>query len=519
MVRSRPKVTDGATQPSARARFDPSYLLVSAVAVAAVWHSREALSDDAYILLRVVRHGLEGQGLRFNPDDLTTQVCTSPLNLILTLGIAWLGTLGGLSIEAACLLAPMIIAAFAFPLLGCGMLTLARGGRARYGVCVATIAALLSPLMLFTIGLETALLMAASCWALVAFARQRPFACGVLLGLSFLARHDAAILVALVSIAAILSADEKERRDVATQLLGACALVAIPWMAFSALYYHGTVPTTFQAKLSQGGTIYWPAPYYASAWRWMVEIFFGQAWVAWAVCGAAALGLGWALSSRDRGAVAVLLLGAFAVLHFCAYSFLGLPDYHWYFVPYALTLATLADYFLTQSLASASAFRRREPLLATYVSATIGVPLTLILLPNAPRSDPRLHTYRAAAIYIAGSPPRHAAGMKEIGIVGFFASNVRIFDFSGVGSPEQAVNVKRSEATAWLSDPTKADLVLTVGGHPLEPDIDPRFNGLYELVVALPPDTAFPKGLNIWRLRSTESPRGAGNNQWSPTKD
>lgn len=512
-------MTDRAAQPSSRLWFDPSYLLVSIVAVLAAWHSREALSDDAYILLRVVRHGLEGQGLRFNPDDVTTQVCTSPLNLLLTLAVAWVGTLAGLSIENACLMAPGAIAMFAFPLLGCGMLTLARGGTARYGVCLATIAILLSPLMLFTVGLETALLMGGACWALVAFNRAKPFACGVLLGLTFLARHDAAILIVLVALAAAILTPPPDRRHVATQLLGACAIVALPWILFSVLYYHGTVPTTLQAKLAQGGTIYWPAPYQVGIWRWIVEIFYARVWVAAAVVAGAAVGVGFALRIRDRASVAILLLPAYAVIHVIAYALLGVPDYHWYFVPYALILAALCDFGLTQWLTAITALQRREPLAASYLSAMVGIPLAAFLLPQAPRADPRLHTYRAAAIYLAGNPPRHAAGMKEIGIVGFFASNVRIFDFSGVGSPEQAANVKRSDATAWLSDPNKADLVLTVGGHPLEPDVDPRFDDLYDLVVALPPDSAFPRGLNIWRLKAMQPRRETGTSHWSPTID
>src|SRR5688572_4834676 len=80
--------------------------------------ARNAASDDAHITMRIVRHALEGEGLRYNAGDMGVQPATSPLNLLLLLLISSALGMFGLATEAAVITAPCVLAAFALPMLG-----------------------------------------------------------------------------------------------------------------------------------------------------------------------------------------------------------------------------------------------------------------------------------------------------------------------------------------------------------------------------------------------------------------
>jgi hypothetical protein len=203
-----------------------------------------------------------------------------------------------------------------------------------------------------------------------------------------------------------------------------------------------------------------------------------------------------AIKRRRADGKPVLVMLSFAALHFAAYSLLNVPDYHWYFAPYAVFLLVAAGYAVSRW--------KMKSLVADAAIAVAGVAaVCFVAFPKAPRAEERFELYKEAGQYIAAHPPRNALGLMEIGIVGFFAPRVRVFDFSGIVTPEQIDRVKRSAANEWLTDPNSADKVLIrAAKHPLEPDFDPRFPDLYRLEWKTTTSPMFPNGLQIWELEN-----------------
>ncbi|HWP30451.1 MAG TPA: hypothetical protein VNK96_01815 [Fimbriimonadales bacterium] len=474
---------------------------------------RNALSDDAFILLRVLRHALEGEGLRFNPGETGVQPCTSPLNLLLTFFLAKTLSLFGMPIESACLNSAAILFMVSMPLFAIGMLLLTEEDSKRVPFALmGGLIAISSPIVHFTAGIETVPLMALLIWSALAFALNKFTLSAWLSAFAVLMRHDAILFWMLVVVYIFFYSPVSERKTLLFRFVVPLVLVLGPWLVFSGFYYGTTIPTTLVSKMAQGGTIYWSAPYYLRAPKWIVEVFFGQIWLAIVLFILACIGLTLLIkrailfsritrkdkeehTSKSR-AIALMILTLFAILHFAFYSFLGIPDYHWYFVPYAMVMLLLsvkgAEFLFPFAL---------EPRFVAAISVLFGV-LAIVFL-RAPAKDFRLDAYREAAQYIRMHPPKNALGTMEIGMVGFFAPEVKIFDFSGVATLSQVENIARNDATAWLKNPDVADKVLIRGEkHPLDPDSDSRFESLYEKEMKFRGNDAFPSGLEIWRLKT-----------------
>jgi len=273
-------------------------------------------------------------------------------------------------------------------------------------------------------------------------------------------------------------------------VLGAAVLVIAPWFVFAAMALGQAVPTTLASKMAQGGTAYWPGQYYAQFWKWMVNCSFGLQWVAALLCILALAGLVLAIRAKNR---LLLALTAYMILQFAAYSFLNVPDYHWYFAPYFVGLAVLAGF----AVGCLPDDLRTRALAAIPVCAVF-----LTGLKSMPVEEPRLASYKEVGKYLEGEPPKNAAGMMEIGIIGFYAPHVKVFDFSGIVTPEQIPRVAQNAAIAWIDNPSVADKVVTrMVRHPLEPDLSPDFENLYVREFATNPNPLFANGVQVWRLK------------------
>jgi arabinofuranosyltransferase len=458
--------------------------------------SRNAMSDDAHITMRIVRHALEGDGLRYNVGDSGVQPATSPLNLLFLLVISGLLTLFGVGVEQAVLTAPMLVACLALPAFGCAMYLLMCGDR-RFSFAAAIVATIAMgiPISLQTMGLETILSMALCMAAVIAYRGNQFAPMGWLLGLAFLARHDAVIFAGILYFLYWRESRSKPDAKPLNALIGFLAIVG-PWVIFSLLYYGAATPTTLESKAAQGGTAYWPAWYPTKLGHWLQVYFAGSPALVAVASIAAVCGAVVAIWKRTRAAMSVLLFALYQFLVFAAYSVMRMPDYHWYFVPYGITVLLLAGYGI--SLLTAN-FNYKGATAASVLGIAIA---TIALAQHAPSAGGPWSAYREVGRYLESNPPAKAAGLMEIGIIGFYAPSVRVFDFAGVATLEQAERVSRNEAHGWLDDPSVADVVVIRGvEHPLEPDFDDRFESLYRHEWTGTPTEVFPNGLQVWRLR------------------
>lgn len=475
----------------------PILLTLCAVGVMFAILARHALSDDAHITMRIVRHALEGDGLRYNAGDTGVQPATSPLNLIALLCVSGVLSLVGVSVEQAVLNAPMIIGCIALPAFGCAMYLLMCGDRRfSFASAMAATLAMGIPISLATLGLETLMSMALCLAAIIAYKSRLYTPMGWLLGLAFLARHDAVILAGILYFLYWRETRGNQEAKPLNALLGFLAVVA-PWVIFSLVYYGVATPTTLESKASQGGTAYWPAWYPTKLGHWLEVYFASSSMLVAAFSIMALIGVVAAIWKRTRAAQCVLIFALYQFLVFAAYSAMGMPDYHWYFVPYGITLVLLAGYGVSLLHPNTHYMRTTVVAVIAVISAAVG------LSRYAPGSGEVWSSYKEVGRYLESNPPRAAAGLMEIGIVGFYAPSVRVFDFAGVATLEQAERVSRNAANEWLSNPSVADVVVIRGvQHPLEPDFDDRFETLYEHEWTGTPSDTFPNGLQVWRLRN-----------------
>lgn len=460
------------------------FLLIAIAGLVLAWQARHSAGDDAFITLRVVQNALTGNGLHYNLGEVGVQVCTSPLNLILSLLFSAALTLVGVGVSDACQLAPFLIAIFAIPLLALGIIRLISDENSS-GIWGASLA-LLGSLVLSTIGLETILLMAFCVWSLVFLRNEKYFPMGFCLGLAFLARHDALILVLLVLIYLLIS---KKPSGGIVPVLGPIILTIGPWLAFSAVYFGQTVPTTLKSKLAQGGSIYWPEPYYTGFWKSWVSNCWDSVPLAITVCSVGMIGLFVAVKKKN---IPILILAGFGMIHLLAYSLLRLPQYHWYFVPYFVIVCVLAGLTISNAVAKFGS-------IPNWVACALLFVGVVVIRPN---SDPRFQAYKQVGEYLNQNPPMNAVGLMEIGIIGFFAPKAKVFDFSGLATLSQIDPVREGRAAKWLDDPSGVDKVVIRGEmHPMEPDIRGSFKDKYELEKSFDPTPQFKNGLQVWRLR------------------
>lgn len=205
---------------------------VGAVAVALGFH--ELRHDDAYITFRYARNLVTGDGYTFNPGQRILGT-TSPL---FTLVSASLYLVVGEALPAAA------VAWNALALAAQGVLLFILLRRALPWTAALlgflVVAGLASPFA--WLSLETHTAAALVLGALVAADRNRPLAGGCLMGLAFLARPDAALLVPLLLFR------YRRRTAPALRLLAAAGAVVLPWLVFASLYFGSPVPATMSAK-------------------------------------------------------------------------------------------------------------------------------------------------------------------------------------------------------------------------------------------------------------------------------
>jgi hypothetical protein len=483
--------------PNALSWLAQGLLLAAAVLVA--WHARHTIPDDAFIVLRVVRHWITGNGPYFNVGDSSVQAVTSPLNLLVLTLLAQATRWFGASVADAPILAAQILFLLTLPLVALLAFALVCADRRSLTPILGGFFAGMATIVVvggsYVVGLETALVLALVLASLLAYRKERWALTSALLALAFLARHDVAILTGWMALLFALRSQAGNRLQAALTFLRPFALIVIVWIAYAMIVFGKPMPDTLAAKMAQGGTPYWPEPYWwgmRSLHTFFQDSAGGQA--AFSLCLAlAALSL---FAGRTPGRAEIGLLFAYTLTHLIAYSLLGIPVYHWYYLSYAATLCVLAGYGIAS--------------LPGRALGAVAVSVALLLLLTT-RKEPLLRDlkwearylpYRNAGEYLSRHPAK-AVGMSEIGVIGYFAPNVRIFDFSGIATPDQRSRVASAQATAWLYEEEELPERVVIRGtkHPLEPDFDPRFETLYEKEREFRSEDGSVK-VEIWRLRA-----------------
>lgn len=401
--------------------------IVAAYVVADLGHAY----DDPYISFRYAKNLLDGHGWTFNPGVASGNAATAPGYVI---ALAALGGLG-LTIPAA-----------ASVLFAAGLWSAAWFTARTYphaGGTAAAFLVVLSPQLVNTRGMETALMLglaAASIWA--CGERRDVLAAVLLVGLACV-RPDGVLLAPAVVL-------WRWHRDgtVPWQLIRVGTVGGIA-MGLVVLATVG-VPSTLAAKVAQvdGG---FGVPF-GTPGTWLS---LGVApW--WIVSGAGLL-----LNRRWRDQPAVWFGAAIAVV----YGTLGVAAYAWYYAAPIYAVAVAAGAGLAR--------RHLEPAIVAVLAAAMALSVSL----PASRSG-----YRAAGQWLAMHSPADATvAATEVGIVGW-ESDRTLVSFLGLLDPARSDDLAQGDVSSWVEDYRPEYWVVNDAALALEGTARDRFGDRYDEV-------------------------------------
>jgi len=275
---------------------------------------------------------------------------------------------------------------------------------------------------------------------------RRQGTAGVVLGLAFLTRGDAAILAGLVGLALLV----RDRR-VPWGLGIGFVLVVLPWFVYAFAQFGDPLPTALAMKRAHRTLEMWPH-LYIGFWRWLTrsEVFL-QAWL-FGITLLSLIALGLSIVRRNVWGAVLVLWG---LLYAVAYLLLDIHFYFWYSVPLLVSLASGAGVglaFLSQlgqdgGSAVSGSDRHFEKCRSLPVWGTVlSVPLAVAILGlggynvwqtslNLSNVRPRQAAYVAVGRWLAeNTPPDSTVGFIEVGLVGYF-SHRQIVDLLGLVTP------------------------------------------------------------------------------------
>ncbi|TNC27491.1 hypothetical protein FG385_10250 [Amycolatopsis alkalitolerans] len=408
--------------------------------------AKDSLTDDAYITLDYAKN-LAVHGEWALIPGVPANTATSPLNVALLGFVTFLTRISG---AAHPVVALGLVDAGVSAVLGWAW---ARTGRPALAAAAGTALILLNPILLSALGMEV-LLIAAMLVLLVAFA-DRPVAFGILSGLAVLTRLDLILFVVAIG----LCAPAIRRR--AWRVLGLLGLIVLPWFLFSWLYFGSAVPDTLvikQLQKSFGGNGYLETGL-RLMWSSDPLAVFSFAPAELGVLAVLA-SLPWRGRAPVRGLETTLRrrlapfigLGLGGIAYYALYSMLGVPPYHWYYVPPVVALSAAAAGVALPRIPHAGVLVLATALVAGYAPAfTRPVPW---------EAPPYFGNWASARDYarvgreLAERVPGAAVGSPgEIGTLAYFC-DCRIIDgFSDPGllGPEIRQRIDNaSPVVAWL---------------------------------------------------------------------
>jgi hypothetical protein len=290
-------------------------MLAFAVLTAAlhVYLYRELQHDDAYITFRYARNLARGRGFVFNEGERMLGTSSPLFTLLMALPQAL-----GIDVRWAAL----VVNAAALRLAAGAVFVVLRREHFEVALAAFVFGCVGGYGLLESSLLETFTVAALGTSSVAAFVERRMKVSGLLLGLAFLARHDAFLFVPLLAGASWL-----RDRKLPTALLGVSLATVTPWLVFATVYFGSPFPRTLAAKalLSPFGD--YLGHYLALIYR------IGGVEVPWVVGVALSAG-GLAVFVRRRSLGAIVLV-LHAVLHLLTYAAIGPPEVqHWHnFVP------------------------------------------------------------------------------------------------------------------------------------------------------------------------------------------
>lgn len=454
--------------------------------------------DDIYISYRYAYNLAHGRGLVFNPGEKVFGISDPGLAMLL----AALNRVTGVEIPV---LGTWVTGVALLVIAGALLAASREHGRETEGWLGGTLV-LGSAYVWFGQGAGT--LPALALLLLAARSGRSPWLAGLLTGLAFCCRPDAALGAIVLALLLIGEAwrgaaidvrglhARLSRPSVFALVFGA---VAAPALAAAWLYYGTPLPDTLLAKRHFAALA--PETFTGTAfWRSALQVFCGfTAGGGPALLLLGVVGQGPLFRSAGRSG-RFLIVYSLAMASF--YTIAALPFFIWYTIPTAIAVLYGAPFALGAVLRAARqiATTRAAQRAASWValSATVAVGTVVLLAAfvgsyrwwqNGDAGNWRLFAYRKAGEWIRDhTPPTADVAFDEVGILGY-ASDHPIVDLVGLVTPRSRPYAAAGDPLgAFLAKPSELLLFHTYdprgGTRPIL--IRPWFADAYKLVATIP---------------------------------
>lgn len=432
---------------------------------------RNYAQDDAYITYRYAQNLAAGKGFVFNPGERVLGTST-PLYALVLAALA----LAGLDIPLASGLL------FAGSLAGTalvGAALLRRHGHGALSVLWATLVSWAAGDLLLLFGMEIPFYLLLLFLALRAALYGRGAGLGVLLGLAFLTRNDAALFAAC-----LLGLLWLRERRLPVKTAAVTGMVVAPWLVFSWVYFGSIFPNTLAAKAHDVEvTEYMHDAVVKQVWNLFSPVYhFWPSYLVPAVLVSLAtlalMGPIFAVSHRlirREPLLAQCLL--FPIVLWLGYSLIAPPlGHYWYLVPgtyFLLLLSLLSWGEMLDGLRFAKASQGIRVAAGALVSVLLVV-LTIAYLPAKVRAHAtrwmegpfyrgRIGSYLTFARWIGERGLGDARVlMREPGYFAYQSGNPMI-DGAGLVTPEIRFHGPRERQTppGEILETHRPDLVIT----------------------------------------------------------
>jgi hypothetical protein len=278
---------------------------------------KNALIDDTFITLRYVKTLLASGTWGFFPGHVANSA-TSPLNVIL---LTIISLMTGPTVEAALWLYFVCVLCIAFLLV---RLSVQLTDSRIFG-WLATFALVFNPLLISTLGLESIVFATLFVFSIYSYHFQRWTMLAIASGLLTLTRPEGALFFLVFFLFV-------PTNKIRIQLVIVYFLCIAPWYLFSWIYLGSFVPDTFFIKTEQG--TWWESDFFNGIRTAYYRLYPLEVILSFVFLPLTLL----LLSKKIREAIILIVIGLAGFTHFIGYSSIGVPPFHWYYVPEVITL-------------------------------------------------------------------------------------------------------------------------------------------------------------------------------------
>ena len=404
--------------------------------------------DDVYITYRYAHNIASGLGFVYNAGE-RIQSTTTPFFALLLAGLSLIW-------DDIPKLANLI-GAFSLALGAIFIWNLAQSWRTPVVGWVSLVIYPTFPLLLSTVSSETPIYLA-FCLGSFAFYTQNKYnTTAVFAALATLTRPDGILVPALLAAHYLL----RNKRPIPWKAITLFLLPTGLWFFFAWFYFGSPLPITLAVKRQHGTMdivqgfahrlIYIIANYYIVTWQYQLAAILSGIGILCAVL----LYQQW------------LLILAWPLIYFLAYTLLGVSPNFWYFAPLvpgfviAIGLGIAWIYHKWQVSITSGPYQRKANQLLSALPLLLIAPIVIRQYTNMSQIpnmlDKRIEIYRAVGDWLAiNTPPEATVGVLEVGIIGYYAGRSMI-DFAGLLQPLTSQQIE--------SDTTWEDLAIWAIGY------------------------------------------------------